>query len=105
MKSTSNFCYCLTAVSRKVQLFLKRNQKCRHKREQYFTERFLPVVEKYVGAFDVSVQEVFLVAVVQTFHQLPHEAADVIMGELDQAGLQKAHQVMVHVLKHQVKHT
>ncbi len=44
-------------------------------------------------------------AVVQTLHQLAHEAADVLMGELDQAGLQQAHQVVVHVLKHKVKST
>lgn len=44
-------------------------------------------------------------AVVQTFHQLAHEAADVLVGELDQARLQQAHQVMVHILKHQVKST
>lgn len=44
-------------------------------------------------------------AVVQTLHQLPHEAADVLMGELDKARLQQAHQVVVHVLKHQVKST
>lgn len=65
----------------------------------------LPVVEKYVRAFDVSVQEIVLMAVVQTFHQLAHEAADVLVGELDQARLQQAHQVMVHILKHQVKST
>lgn len=63
----------------------------------------LPVVEQDVGAFDVSVQEVVLMAVVQTLHQLPHEAADVLVGELDQARLQQAHQVVVHVLKHQVE--
>lgn len=65
----------------------------------------LPVVEQYVGAFDVSVEEVVFMAVVQTLQQLAHEAADVLMGELDQAWLQQTHQVMVHVLKHQVKGT
>lgn len=50
-------------------------------------------------------QEVVLVAVVQTLHQLAHKAADMLMGELDQARLQEAHQVVVHVLKHQVKST
>lgn len=64
-----------------------------------------PVVEQDVGAFDVSVKEVVLVAVVQTLHQLAHEAADVLVGELDQARLQQTHQVVVHVLKHQVKGT
>ena len=64
-----------------------------------------PVVQQNVGAFDVSVQEVVLVAVVQALHQLPHEAADVLVGELDQAWLQQAHQVVVHVLEHQVKST
>lgn len=66
---------------------------------------YLPVVEQYVGAFDVSVQEVVLMAVVQALHQLAHETANVLMGELDQARLQQAHQVMVHVLKHQVEST
>lgn len=46
---------------------------------------FLPVVEQYVRAFNVSVKEVVFMAVVQTLHQLAHEAADVLMGELDQA--------------------
>lgn len=40
---------------------------------------FLPVVEQYIGTFDVSVKEVVFMAVVQTLHQLPHEAADVLM--------------------------
>jgi len=65
-------------------------QKCALSLDQvvYFTQQFfcfLPVVEQYVGAFDVPVQEVVLMAVVQTFHQLAHEATDVLMGELDQA--------------------
>lgn len=29
---------------------------------------FLPVVKQYIGAFDVSVKEVVLMAVVQTLH-------------------------------------
>lgn len=62
-----------------------------------------PVVEQDVGALDVSVQEVLLVAVVQTLQQLPHERPDVVLVEVDQAGLQEPHQVVVHVLKHQVE--
>ena len=63
------------------------------------------VVEEDVGALDVSVQEVLLVAVVQPLQQLPHERLDVVLVEVDQAGLQQPHQVMVHVLKHQVERT
>lgn len=61
---------------------------------------FWPVVEQYVGTFDVPVQEVVLMAIVQALHELTHEAADVFVGELDQAWLQKAHQVVVHVLEY-----
>lgn len=68
-------------------------------------EGALPVVEQDVGALDVPVQEVLLVAVVQALHELPHEAADVLLGEGHQARLQQPHQVMVHVLKYQVKGT
>lgn len=64
-----------------------------------------PVVEKNVGALDVSVQKVLLVAVVQALQQLPHERPDVVLVEVDQAGLQQAHQVVVHVFKHQVEST
>lgn len=62
-----------------------------------------PVVEQDVGALDVPVQEVLLVAVVQALQQLPHERADVVLVEVDQAGLQQAHQVVVHVLEDQVE--
>lgn len=50
-------------------------------------------------------QKVVLVAVVQALHQLAHEAAHVLVGELHQAGLQQAHQVVVHVLEDQVERT
>lgn len=45
----------------------------------------VPVVEQDVGTLDVSVQEVLLVTVVQSLHQLPHEAANVFVGEGDEA--------------------
>lgn len=64
-----------------------------------------PVVEENVGALDVSVQKVLLVAVVQALQQLPHERPDVVLVEVDQTGLQQAHQVVVHVFKHQVEST
>lgn len=64
-----------------------------------------PVVEQYIWAFDVSVQKVVLVAVVQALHQLAHKAANVLLRELDHARLQQTHQIVVHVLKHQVKCT
>ena len=50
-------------------------------------------------------QEVLLVAVVQPLQQLPHERLDVVLVKVDQAGLQQPHQVMVHVLKHQIEGT
>ena len=50
-------------------------------------------------------QKVLLVAVVKAFHQLSHETAYMLLRELDQARLQKPHQVVVHVLKHQIEGT
>lgn len=44
-------------------------------------------------------------AVVQTLHQLAHEAADMLVGELHQTRLQQTHQVVVHVFKHQIEGT
>lgn len=61
------------------------------------------VIEQDVGALDIPVQEVLLVAVIQSFQQLPHERLDVALVEVHEARLQEAHQVVVHVLKHQVK--
>ena len=66
---------------------------------------YLPIVQQNVRAFDVPVEKVLLVAVVKAFHQLSHETAYVLLGELDQARLQKTHQVVVHVLKHQIEGT
>lgn len=64
-----------------------------------------PVVEEDVGALDVSVQKVLLVAVVQALQQLPHERPDVVLIEVDQAGLQQAHEVVVHVFEYQIEST
>lgn len=63
------------------------------------------VVDEYVGAFEVSVEEVPLMAVVQSLHQLQREALDVLLCELDHPRLQQANQVVVTVLKHQVEGT
>ncbi len=48
-------------------------------------------------------KEVLLVAVIQSFQQLPHERLDVALVEVHKTRLQQAHQIVVHVLKHQVK--
>lgn len=50
-------------------------------------------------------QEALLVAIVQPLQELPHEGLDVVLVEVDQARLQQPHQVMVHVLKHEVECT
>ena len=60
----------------------------------------LLVIEKDIWALYVPVQKILLMAVVKPFKKLPHEGFDVILIEVHQAGLQKPHKVMVHVLKH-----
>ena len=50
-------------------------------------------------------QEVLHVTVVEPIEQLLHEGGDVILTEMTHAGLQQTHQIMVHVLKHQVERT
>lgn len=62
-----------------------------------------PIVQQNIGAFDVTVQEIVLVAKVQSQKKLPHERRNVLFAERHQTGLQQSHQVMVHVLEHQVK--
>ena len=52
---------------------------------------FLLVIEEYVGALDVAVKEVSLVAVLESLEQLLHEGGDVQLVERHQAGLQDAH--------------
>jgi len=61
------------------------------------------VIEQNIGALDVSVQEVLLVAVVEALQQLSHEGLDVALVEMDEAGLQQAHQVVVHVFEHKIE--
>ena len=63
------------------------------------------VIEKNVGALDVSVKKVFLVTVVESIQQLLHERRDTIVVERHKTTLQQTHQVVVHVLEHQVKRT
>lgn len=50
-------------------------------------------------------KKVLLVAVIEALQQLPHEGLYVVLVEMDQTGLQKTHQVVVHVLEHEVKST
>lgn len=63
------------------------------------------VVDEDVGALEVSVEEVLGVAVVKGLHELPGQALHMLLRELHQARLQKTHQIMVTVLKHQVEGT
>ena len=63
------------------------------------------IVEQYVGALDVAVQEVALVTVVESVEQLLHERRDAGIVEVNQARLEQTHQVVVHVLEHQVEGT
>lgn len=61
------------------------------------------VIEQNVGAFDVSVKEILLVAVIKALQQLSHERLDVALVEVDQARLQQSHQIVVHVFKNQIE--
>lgn len=63
------------------------------------------VVDEDVGALEVTVEEVLGVAVVKGLHKLPGQALHMLLRELHQARLQKTHQIMVTVLKHQVEGT
>ena len=63
----------------------------------------LLVVEQNIGALDVSVQEVLLVAVIETLQQLSHERLDVALVEMNQARLKQTHQVMVHVFENKIE--
>lgn len=65
----------------------------------------LPVVHQYVAAFDVAMQEILLVTVAEAVEKLPHYAGIVHFIEHHQTGFEEAHQIMVHVLEHQVKGT
>lgn len=63
----------------------------------------LLIVHEDIAALDVPVQEVLLVAVVEPIQQLLHDAGIVRLVEVHHLGLQQPHQVVVHVLKHQVE--
>ena len=63
----------------------------------------LPVVHEYVGTLDVSVEEVLLVTEVEAVEQLLHAGRNVVLVKVDEPRLEQTHQVVVHVLKHQVK--
>lgn len=65
----------------------------------------LLVIEQNIGAFDVSVQEILLVAVIKALQQLPHERLDVVLVEVDQARLEQSHQIVVHIFKNQIERT
>lgn len=65
----------------------------------------LLVIEQNIGAFDVSVQEILLVAVIKALQQLPHERLDVVLVEVDQARFEQSHQIVVHVFKNQIERT
>jgi hypothetical protein len=48
-------------------------------------------------------QEVFLVAVLERAQQLLHDACDVNLLKLDLLILHEPHQIMLHVLKHEIE--
>lgn len=58
------------------------------------------VVHENITAFDVSVEEILLVAVVEAIQELSHDGGIVLLRELYHPRLQEPHKVMVHVLKH-----
>ena len=66
-------------------------------------QRHSLVVEEDVAALDVPVEEVLAMAVVEPLQQLPHDAGVGGLVEFHHTGLQKAHQVVVHILEHQVE--
>lgn len=63
------------------------------------------VIEQNIRALDVSMQKIFLVAVIKAFQQLSHERLDVALIEMDQARLEQTHQVVVHVFKYKIEST
>jgi len=62
-----------------------------------------PIVHKYVGTLDVTMQEVVLMTEVQSFHQLTHQRTDMSSSKRHQTRLKQTHQIMIHVLKDQIK--
>lgn len=48
-------------------------------------------------------EEVLLVAVVQSVEQLPHDAGIVLLVKVHHAGLEQSHQIVIHVLEHQIE--
>lgn len=64
---------------------------------------YLLVIHKNIAALYVSMEEILLVAIVETIKQLSHDGSVVLLRKLHHPRLQQAHQVMVHVFKHQVE--
>ena len=84
-----------------VQSFILQNNPIALQMKREITHtKHQPVVKKNIGALNVPVEKVFLMAVVQTSKELLHKGGNVFLTELHQARLQQTHQVMVHVLKH-----
>ena len=48
-------------------------------------------------------EEVFGMAVGKTLDELPHQRLNVSLRELDETRIQKTHEIMITVLKHQVE--
>ena len=63
------------------------------------------VVDQNVGALDITVQEVFLVAVAKTIEQLFHDRGVELLRELNKSGIEQSHEIVVHELENQVKRT
>ena len=61
------------------------------------------VIHEDIRAFDVSVEEVFTVAVGKALQELKHNASDVFLGEIHHSRLQQTHKIVIHVFKDEVK--
>lgn len=61
------------------------------------------VIHKNVAAFDVAMQKVLLVTILQSPQQLLHDARNVNLLELNLLVLHQAHQIVLHVLKDEVE--
>lgn len=63
------------------------------------------VIEQNIGALDVSMQKILLVAVIKALQQLSHERLNVALIEMDEARLKQSHQIVVHIFKYEIEST
>lgn len=65
----------------------------------------LLVIEQNIGALNVSMKKVLLVAVIESLQQLSHERLYVALIKMNETRLKQTHQVVIHVLKYKIKST